>query len=165
MSILDNENDLINDNEAIVRRFIEENYKAPYITIRKVEDGFYEVDGNTVIITNTRIKRLTNGFFRWGNVNLFRIENCTALESLEGGPRRCVNMQLQSCLSLTSLKGSPEECVTFDCRWCESLKSLEGAPKCLMPIDLQGCFGLRSLEGAPKDFMRQLIYKLVNQDL
>lgn len=165
MSILDNEKDIINDNEAIVRRFIEENYKAPGITIRNVGDGFYEVDGNTVIITNTHIKRLTNGFFRWGDVNIFQIGNCTALESLEGGPRKCVNMQLQSCLSLTSLKGSPEECVTFDCRWCEGLKSLEGAPKCLMPVDLQGCFGLRSLEGAPKDFMKVLIYKIVNQDL
>ena len=179
-SLLDDEDELFDRNDkTLIELWIKENYKI-YGILKIYEDkhGFVVDSNDKIEVTNKNIKSLTNGMFRWGEITGgFNCENCEALTSLEGVPKKCSSFycakctELRSledapnecwgcfncsgCIKLTSLKGTPSECEWFKCFGCTELRSLEGAPNECYSFDCSGCTELISLKGAPnkcKDF-------------
>ena len=173
MSILDNEIDLVNNNDVIIRSFIETNYLIGSYTI---QDNIVDVKGK-VRVKNHKIKSLTNGLFSFGVVDgSFYCSNCNSLKTLEGAPEKvdrsfsCSNNNLLKtlkgapkkvggyfycgyCNALTSLEGSPREVgENFYCDYCNSLTTLKGAPaKIGGDFYCSQCPSLTTLEGAPKN--------------
>ena len=119
-------------HEAIIKDFLEANYKfSGSYTIKATNKGFIIDVEDDVRVINKDITSLTNEFFEFGEVvGRFSCENCKSLQSLNGAPKEvkwefnCVN-----CNSLKTLEGSPQKAGSFDCRRCNSLRTLEGAPK------------------------------------
>ena len=99
MSILDHEEDIINDDEYIVRQFIKENYSTSKLYINRSKDGTYVVDCTTVVVKNKLIEHLTNNLFKWGEVYKFDASNCTTLRTAEGAPK---------CCAVFTCEGTPE---------------------------------------------------------
>lgn len=168
MSLLDPEEELANNFEYEVRKFLEENYEfenslfsTPYsINIFEGTDGLLVVDvikGN-VYLKNLGAEKLTNGLFRFGEISGgFYIETAPRLNSLEGAPEKCKGFYCVNS-ALTTLEGAPESCKYFRCDHCMNLKNLKGAPKSCNSISCGWCPKIKSLEGAPDDCM---IYQLI----
>ena len=121
------------DHEALIKEFIEENYKTNgSYTIKATNKGFIvDVRGNTMV-KNKNITSLTNGLFEFGEIRSdFFCDYCPSLKTLEGAPKEVYGyFYCNCCDSLTSLKGAPKEVGRdFDCTECKLLTSLEGAPK------------------------------------
>ena len=161
MSLLDPEEELANNFEYEVRKFLDENYEfenilfdIPYsINIFEGIDGLLVVDviKGHVYLNNLEAKRLTNGFFRFGEIDgSFYCDAAPRLESLEGAPERCKGFYCANT-SLTTLKGAPKKCIRFNCSGCHSLMSLEGAPRECEDFKCNHCNSLVNLEGAPQE--------------
>lgn len=130
-SLLDDEDELVNDNTTLIEQFLNDNYiiKNTYT----IKNGIVDVDGDVRISWDTQsdITELTNGMFEFGTINGdFIINDCINLKTLKGGPKR--------------VKGD------FLCNYCEKLKSFEYAP-----YEIEGAFvtidcGVTSLKGLPK---------------
>ena len=161
MSILDSEEDIINNNnEYLIKQFIKENYSTSRLIINRLEDGTYVVDCTSVIVTNKLIKHLTNDLFKWGEVYQFDVSDYAYLRTFKGAPRNCVIFICDGCFRLESLEGAPKHCAKFDCRNCGSLKSLKGAPNCLEPSNISGCTNIESFDDAPLEFMQTLLKQI-----
>ena len=93
------------------KRIVEEWIKHNYYFTGKLfisDDLIVDCSGD-VSVENINIDSLTNGLFRWGNVD---------------GDFYC------GCCNITSLEGAPKDVNgSFDCSNCTKLKSLEGAPE------------------------------------
>ena len=152
-SILDNEEDLINDNEAYIRSFINDNYgvSGTLEVIKGPKDNYIVNCHSNVVVTNDQLTELTNGF-EWGYVYRFDCSYCESLKSLKGAPKEAVTFICHGCKSLKTLEGAPKKVTNnFICNFCESLKSLKGAPdKVGGAFRCVGCKSLKTLEGAPK---------------
>lgn len=160
MSLLDPEEELANNFEYEVRKFLDENYEfenslfsIPYsINIFEGVDGLLVVDvikGN-VYLKNLGAEKLTNGLFRFGEISGgFYIETAPRLNSLEGAPEKCKGFYCANS-ALITLEGAPKKCVRFSCKGCYSLMSLEGAPRECEEFNCGNCYSLVSLEGAPE---------------
>ena len=107
-SLLDDEDDLVNSNDAIIKSFIETNYKI--IGSYTIKDNIVDVQGS-VTVKNKNIESLTNGLFSFGKVRGdFNCYYCASLKSLEGAPKEVGrNFNCDNCPSLTSLEGAPKK--------------------------------------------------------
>ena len=158
-SLLDDEEDLIDNNDALIRDFLEKNYTiyGSYIIKNNVVDA-----KGDVMVKNDKISSLTNGLFEFGKVDgNFNCACCNSLTSLEGAPKYVgKDFYCFFCNSLTSLEGAPKYVgKDFNCACCNSLTSLEGAPKYVgKDFYCFFCNSLTSLEGAPK--AKKIISKL-----
>ena len=161
------------------KKYIEEWIRNNYNIVGKltISDDLVVNCDRYVYVENKNITALTNGMFKWGNLDgSFDCSDCTKLKSLEGAPekidggfscRRCNNLtslkgapkkvkrgfSCGNCNNLTSLKGAPEKVGdNFRCNGCDKLTSLKGAPeKVGGNFYCQHCDNLTSLEGAPKE--------------
>ena len=112
-----------------------------------------------VIVKNKSIISLTNGLFRWGEVNNgFYCKSCNNLKSLEGAPEYVYgDFSCSNCTKLKSLKGAPEYVRRdFYCSGCVGLESLEWAP-----VNVGGnfyCTGCKNLTITDSDRKK---YKIV----
>lgn len=161
MSLLDPEEELANNFEYEVRKFLNENYEfenilfdIPYsINIFEGADGLLVVDviKGHVYLNNLEAKRLTNGFFRFGKISgSFYCDISPQLESLEGAPEKCKGFYCANT-SLTTLEGAPQKCKKFNCTGCYNLMRLEGAPQKCEEFKCICCNSLVTLEGAPQE--------------
>lgn len=148
-SILDDEEDLVNDNTVLIDQFLKDNYKI---------DGEYTIKNGVVDaptarfkIANLKMKQLTNGLFKFGSVREF-ICSRSAIITLKGAPKTVDYFSCRLCSNLKSLEGAPEKVSDiFNCRLCERLKTLEGAPEFIDgDFNCSNCPSLISLKGAPK---------------
>ena len=151
-SLLDDEEDLVDNNDVLIRTFIEDNYKinGSYT----IKNGIVDIRGK-VGVKNKEIKSLTNGLFSFGVVSgYFNCSSCDSLKDLKGAPKEIGgDFYCGYCDSLKDLKGSPKRVVgAFYCDHCKSLISLEGAPKEVgLSFYCSGCDLLKNLKGAPKE--------------
>jgi hypothetical protein len=142
------------NHDALIKEFLEENYKFfDSYTIKETKNGFVVDVKGSIWVKNINIATLTNEFFEFGEVSGdFKCFDCSSLTSLEGAPEKVSGYFLcDDCKSLETLKGAPKEVRGFNCAGCESLKSLEGAPEKCGSFYCSGCKSLKSLEGAPKE--------------
>ena len=137
------------------KKYIEEWIRNNYNIVGKltISDDLVVNCDRYVYVENKNITALTNGMFKWGNLDgSFDCSDCTKLKSLEGAPKE-VNGSFNciQCERLESLKGSPKKVVNgFYCNGCNNLTSLEGAPVRVGSSFLcNNCNNLTSLEGAP----------------
>ena len=97
----------VEHDKRIVEGWIKNNYII-YGDLTISDDLVVNCNGS-VNVKNKSITSLTNGLFRWGNVD--RDFYC-------------------SCCNITSLEGAPKEVGRmFKCSFCDRLKTLEGAPE------------------------------------
>lgn len=131
-SLLSDESDLIENNDVLIVRFLEENYyiKGTY----NIKNNIVDIDGDIYINNDARkkIKNLTNGLFRFGKITKsFDCSNCGILTSLDGAPRVTGEDFICSlCPKIINLDGAPEEVgEDFVVNDCSKLTSLRGLPK------------------------------------
>ena len=88
-SLLDDEEELINDQWSIIKGWIEKHY-----TITPSSDNLSFHDGivdavDCALSLDRDADTLTQGLFRWGKVSAFIADYCEDLISLEGAPEQC----------------------------------------------------------------------------
>lgn len=170
-SLLDDEVELVNDDITAINQFLKDNYNIT---------GSIDIKNNTVnvsgcvILTNKKLKSLTGGLFKFGEVGMdFRCDNsnittlkgapekvkgifdcgfCKNLTSLNGSPKEVGDMfNCDGNRKLLNLNGSPEKVGTYNCSECDNITSLEGISKNIKDsIWCERCRNLTSLKGAPK---------------
>ena len=126
----DDDTYLSNVDKLIVREWIKNNY-CIYGDLTISDDLVVDCSGH-VHVKNKNIESLTNGLFRWGNVDRdFYCSDCKKLKSLEGAPEEVDGyFYCNHCDKLENLKGAPKKLKgNFYCNDCINLKSLEGAPE------------------------------------
>ena len=138
------------------KKYIEEWIRNNYNIVGKltISDDLVVNCDRYVYVENKNITALTNGMFKWGNLDgSFDCSDCTKLKSLEGAPKE-VNgsFNCSDCTKLKSLEGAPEKIDGgFSCRRCNNLTSLKGAPKKVKKgFSCGNCNNLTSLKGAPE---------------
>lgn len=148
-SLLDDEDELINDNTVLIEQFLNDNYiiKGTYT----IKNGIVDVDGDVRISWDVQndITSLTNNIFEFGNINGdFIVVECDKLESLKGGPKKVkYDFICSYCKNLKNLEYAPEQVgKNFEANYCVSLKSLKGLPKRVESLSLSRCDGLTDLE-------------------
>ena len=154
-SLLDNEDIFFNPEteKKLVEEWIKNNYKIDgNLTI---SDDFVVSCTRNVTVKNKSITSLTNGIFRWGEVDgFFDCGNCNNLTSLKGAPEEVGDhFYCGYCEKLTSLEGSPKIVGSgFYCESCNNLTSLKGAPEKVEGVfNCNYCDKLTSLKGASKN--------------
>lgn len=132
---LDKSIDLADTAKDEIYRFLNDNYSGRFTISNKMDkQGLYVVNSYGKVLVRPQVRseltNLTNGLFRFGDVESFSCYNCSKLKSLEGAPEVVYGtFTLSCCDSIESLEGAPEEVGgDFDCSYCPKLKSLEGAP-------------------------------------
>ena len=149
-SLLDDEDDLVNDEIALIEQFLKDNYNIK---------GTYTIDNRTVningdiFVENNNLKQLTNGLFKFGKVSgIFSCQMNEKLTSLEGGPSEVGGSFICGyCRKLTSLEGGPEKVgKVFSCAGCDII-NLNGSPKIVKDFNCSNCNKLTSLEGGPSE--------------
>ena len=174
-SLLDDEEDLVDNNDVIIEQFLNDNYniRGSY----SIKNNIVDVNGSIELL-NTNLEYLTNGLFNFGKVtNAFttgyeknRLINIKSLKgsptevgifylsrskitSLEGGPK-IVKGYYNVCYNdnLVSLEGAPEKVNgSFMCYGCKNLKSLKGSPKKIgIDFDCSECPSLTELKYGPE---------------
>ena len=152
-SLLDDEDIFYgaNSDKKVIERWIRDNYRiCDKLTI---SDDFVVYCKGHVFVNNKSITSLTNGLFRWGNVEGNFTCGYTQITSLEGAPKEVgKNFDCSGCNNLKTLGGAPEKVGgDFWCNACGGLETLEGAPeKVGGEFECSGCNNLKTLEGAPK---------------
>lgn len=171
-SLLDDEEELINDETSVIESFLKDNYKIK--GTYTIKNGIVDIDGD-ITLTNNKLEYLTNDFFSFGKVigkfeaggdgkinikslkgapkeaSIFAV-NRSKITSLEGCPEIAEYCNFEYNSELLNLKGSPKSLKgSFMCYGCEKLKSLKGAPKEIgRDFDCSDCINLISLEGGPE---------------
>ena len=140
-----------NSDKKVIECWIRDNYRIrDKLTI--TDDLVVDCSGR-VKVKNKSITSLTNGLFRWGNVEGNFACGYTQITSLEGTPKKVgKNFDCSGCNNLKTLEGAPEKVDgDFWCNACGGLETLEGAPeKVGGEFECSGCNNLKTLEGAPK---------------
>ena len=149
-SLLDDEEDLIDNDDAIIKDFLKKNYNitGSYTIKNKVVDA-----KGDVIVKNNKITSLTNELFEFGKVDgAFKCFHCRSLKTLKGAPKEVSGGFYCGDCPLTSLEGAPKKIDGgLYCYECPLLISLKGAPKEVGGgLYCSYCKSLTSLEGAPK---------------
>lgn len=151
-SLLDDEEDLIDNNDSIIEIFLKDNYiiKGSYV----IKNGIVDINGD-IILKNDNIEHLTDRLFNFGKVTGDFIagehRELKNIKSLEGAPR-IVNNFIFARSSISSLKGGPEIANDYDIHYNDKLINLEGAPKILKgSFRCYGCDNLISLKGCPEE--------------
>ena len=152
-SLLDDDDiflDPKNDKKDI-ENWIKNNYKI--VGKLNISDDFV-VDCNGIVeIKNESIESLTNGLFKWGEINMnFYCASCN-VKSLEGAPEKVGgHFDCSNCKNLKSLEGAPKKVGGyFICNYCNNLTSLKGAPKEVGgTFNCNMCNKLETLKGAPE---------------
>ena len=160
-SLLDDD-DIFYDHEndkKVIEEWIKNNYKIYRKKLTISDDLVVDCVG-LVEVKNKSIESLTNGLFRWGNVDgSFDCNGCRDLKSLEGAPESVGDsFDCSDCTKLKSLEGAPKEVGGgFYCSQCNSLTSLKGSPKKVGGyFNCRKCINLKSLEGAPEKIGERL---------
>ena len=155
-SILDDDDIFLDpeNDKKVIEEWIKNNYRfSSKLTIS--DDFVVDCNGNVGVYVKSRnIESLTNGLFRWGNVEGNFTCSFTSITSLEGAPEKVGgNFDCSDCAKLKSLKGGPKIVWnTFNCGGCRNLMSLEGSPESVgSSFICSDCVNLESLEGAPKE--------------
>lgn len=167
-SILADIEDTIKDGdrkaeEYSIRDFIEKNYKIlpthhPYtyddnlnlIEITNV-NGIYEVTiSGRLNLINKSLKKLTDGTFRFREVNNFDISDSN-IETLENGPEMVGSFYATNCTKLKTLQHCPKYVdYIFKISGCTGLNNLKYMPERIgSQIDISGC-SINSLRGLSK---------------
>ena len=124
-SLLDDDDIFLDSGteKKLVEEWIKNNYKIDgNLTI---SDDFVVSCTRNVTVKNKSITSLTNGIFRWGEVDgFFECGNCNKLTTLEGAPEKVEGVfNCNYCDKLTSLKGASKNVGgNFECRKCNNLK-------------------------------------------
>lgn len=128
-SLLDDEEDLINNNDGLIEQFLKDNYDID--GTYTIKNGIVNVNGDVILNKDSKVSRLTNGLFSFGKVSGTFFCSLTQITSLEGSPREVGNSFICAyCNNLKNLKGSPREVGgSFICKFCSNLTSLTGLPK------------------------------------
>lgn len=148
-SLLDDEDDLVNNDDVIIHQFLKDNYKID--GTYTIKNGVVDAPETKFKISNLKLKQLTNGLFKFGKVRSF-ICTKSSITSLKGAPEEVDYFSCRFCNKLTSLKGAPKKIKDMlNCRSCDKLKSLEGSPEFIDgDVNCSNCPSLTSLKGAPK---------------
>lgn len=151
-SLLDDEDELVNDNTTLIEQFLNDNYiiKGTYT----IKNGIVDVDGDVRISWDVHndITGLTNDIFEFGTINGdFIINDCINLKTLNGGPKRVKGDFLCSyCEKLESFEYAPKYVgQNLGADYCSNLKSLKGLPKKVESISLVACKIITNLEHIP----------------
>lgn len=126
-SLLDDEDDLIEDKTVLIEQFLKDNYNidGPYT----IKNGIVDAPNSAIKLKNLKLKHLTNDLFKFGSVLEFICAR-SAITTLKGAPKTAVYFSCKSCERLKTLEGAPEFIDGyFNCSNCSSLISLKGAPK------------------------------------
>lgn len=156
-SLLDDEEELVNDDSVIFTKIISEYICKKYPRINKARlkaryvKGTYFVDYDGFVDVDQEATTLVETQFKWGRVAVFNCEHCKKLTSLEGAPEKCGTFQCNGCDGLKNLIGAPQKCNLFVCSNCNNLISLEGAPQDCKEFKCGRCIKLKTLEGAPQE--------------
>lgn len=146
--------------EFINHHYVIHGYKSVYDAyrngiVRIRQDNSYVVDVDGHVTSNKFMKEaehLTNGLFRFGNVEIFDADRCRNLKSLEGGPERITGSYIcRQCDALKNLKGAPKYVAGgFWCDHCKNLETLEGSPDVVTDIfSCSYCGKIKDLKGSP----------------
>lgn len=148
-SLLDDEDDLIEDKTALIEQFLKDNYNID--GSYTIKTGIVDAPDSVIKLKNLKLKHLTNDLFKFGSVREF-ICSRSAIITLKGAPKTVYYFSCRLCGNLKSLEGAPEKVLgVFNCRLCERLKTLEGAPEFIDgDFNCSNCPSLISLKGAPK---------------
>lgn len=148
-SLLDDEDDLVNDNTVLIEQFLKDNYKID--GTYTIKNGVVDAPETTFKISNLNLKQLTNGLFKFGKVRSF-ICTKSSITSLKGAPEEVGYFSCRLCKNLKTLEGAPKKVDDmFNCRSCDNLKSLKGAPEFIDgDFNCGNCKSLTTLKGAPK---------------
>lgn len=159
-SLLDDEDDLATDFTKEIEDFLANTYYCERGSLDvpakfKIER---DSDGDYVVTPEERVlhvagdaTRLTNGLFRFSpKLDKLSCYYCLKLESLEGCPVECKQVDCYRCVSLKNLVGAPKVCEKFICTECKNLESLEGAPQKCGTFQCDNCPKLKTLVDAPK---------------
>ena len=148
-SLLDDEDDLISNNDALIHQFLKDNYNID--GSYTIKNGIVDAPNSAIKLKNLKLKHLTNDLFKFGSVREF-ICSRSAIITLKGAPKTVDYFSCRLCGNLKSLEGAPEKVSgIFNCRLCERLKTLEGAPEFIYGyFNCSNCPSLISLKGAPK---------------
>lgn len=171
-SLLDDEEELVNDETTVIEQFLKDNYKIK--GTYTIKDGVVDVNGD-IALTNNKLEYLTNEFFVFGKVtgnfnaggvNAVKIKSLkgspritgmftvirSKITSLEGGPDETGNYNVYYNDNIVDLTGSPKVVNgDFKCYNCNSLKYIKGVAKKIKGnFDCSECDELISLEGGPE---------------
>ena len=171
-SLLDDEDDLISNNDALIHQFLKDNYKID--GTYTIENGIVDVNGS-ITLTNYDLEYLTNelfsfgkitGNFSAGGVRSVKIKSLkgapriagaftvirSKIKSLEGGPIETRDYNIYYNNYITDLISSPKIVNgDFKCYNCDSLKYIKCAPKKIKGrFDCSECGELISLERGPE---------------
>lgn len=148
-SLLDDEDDLIEDKTVLIEQFLKDNYNID--GLYTIKNGIVDAPNSAIELKNLKLKHLTNDLFKFGSVREF-ICSRSAIITLKGAPKTVYYFSCRLCGNLKSLEGAPEKVSgVFNCRLCERLKTLEGAPEFIDGyFNCSNCPSLISLKGAPK---------------
>ena len=100
------------DHTAIVKEFLEANYKfRRSYSIKEINNKLVVDVKDDIWVKNKDITLLTNRLFEFGTVSGdFKCDGCKSLRTLEGAPKEVGrDFNCSYCKSLTSLEGSPEK--------------------------------------------------------
>lgn len=148
-SLLDDEDDLIEDETALIEQFLKDNYNID--GSYTIKNGIVDAPNSAIKLKNLKLKRLTNDLFKFGSVKEF-ICSRSAIITLKGAPKTVDYFSCRSCERLKTLEGAPEFIVGyFNCSNCPSLISLKGVPKKLTrEFACVDCNSLKNLNYLPE---------------
>lgn len=147
-SLLDDEEELVNDDNILIDQFLKDNYEID--GAYTIKNGIVDVNGNVrlSIKVQRNITDLTNELFKFGIVTgNFVIMGCKKLKSLKGCPYKVNSFHCYNCSELENFIGAPSKIDDFmGASGCTNVISLIGLPKTVKKIDLSGCKKLKNLE-------------------
>ena len=148
-SLLDDEEDLVNDNSVLIERFLKDTYDID--GTYTIKNGIVDVNGD-VYVYREDIDALTNDLFKFGKVTGNFVCSGVDITSLKGAPEKVGRVfNCRYCRKLKSLEGAPKEVGSFDCAYCNKLESLNYAPKKVNDFfNCSNCKNLKNLKGSPE---------------
>lgn len=150
-SLLDDEEDIINNDTTIIDQFLKDNYEID--GTYSIKNGVVNITGH-IVLKNYDMEYLTNDLFVFGEVTGdFKVgyPYDVNIKSLKGSPRKVYNFKVVKS-QITSLEGGPDDAEYYKIYYNDKLKSLKGAPKIVKKtFSCYGCDNLTSLKGGPKE--------------
>lgn len=161
-SLLDDENDLINNDESIIeysiKNFLDENYEFSHsYTINKLNNKSKRqvfVIGEVRLKENSKIEELTNNEFEFGTIKgSFLILYKNNIKTLQGMPKDIYNDLIIKYTKIKDLEGISkyigEKC---DIHENDDLLSLKGLSKTFVgsSLNISNNKSLKSLNGSPE---------------
>lgn len=146
-SLLSDEEDLINNDNALIDQFLKDNY---------IINGKYTIKNNVVDVNgsvklkNILLPQLSNGLFTFGTVTgNFYCDHNKKLKNLIGSPKRVEGIfDCSNSKELISLEGAPEYIgADFLCHICPKIENLKYSPKYIgSSLYCSRCYKLTSLD-------------------